>query len=129
MKTECTEVEGVFQALGKREIVANFNGGSITSDGGALLLREFDNRTAILKRFAECFTDYRDPRRVEHDVLSLVSQRVFGLVLGYEDLCDHDELSKDQMLAVAVGKTDPTGKGRKSQRDKWRPLAGKSTLN
>lgn len=61
--------------------------------------------------------------------MSLVSQRVLGLALGYEDLCDHDELSKDQMLAVAVGKTDPTGKDRKSQRDKGRPLAGKSTLN
>jgi len=129
MKTECTQVKDVFQALGKREIVADFNGGSITSDGGVLLLRELENRTAILSRFAKCFTDYRDPRRVEHDVLSLVSQRVFGLALGYEDLCDHDELSKDQMLAVAVGKSEPTGKDRKSQRDKERPLAGKSTLN
>ncbi len=129
MKTECTQVEGVFQALGKREIKANFDGGSITSDGGALLLRELESRTAILKRFAECFIDYRNPKKIEHDVFSLVSQRVFGLALGYEDLCDHDELSKDQMLAVAVGKIDPTGQDRKSQRDKGRPLAGKSTLN
>jgi hypothetical protein len=129
MKTECTQVKDVFQALGRREIVADFNGGSISSDGGALLLRELENRTAILRRFAGCFIDYRDPKRVEHDVLSLVSQRVLGLALGYEDLCDHDELSKDQMLAIAVGATDPTGKDRKCQRDKGRPLAGKSTLN
>lgn len=61
--------------------------------------------------------------------MSLVSQRVLGLALGYEDLCNHDELAKDRMLAVAVGKTDPTGKDRKSQQDKGKPLAGKSTLN
>lgn len=129
MKTECTKLQTDFQPLGKREIVADFNGGAITSDGGALLLREIEQRTAILKRFANCFTDYRDPKRLEHDVLSLVSQRVFGLALGYEDLNDHDELSKDKMLAVAIGKTDPTGKERKSDKDKGRPLAGKSTLN
>lgn len=129
MKTECTQVQGGFQALGKREIVANFDGGSITSDGGVLLLRELENRTAILNRFAECFTDYRKAERVEHDVLSLVSQRVFGLALGYEDLCDHDELCKDQMLAVAVGKEDPLGQSRTLKRDKGKPLAGKSTLN
>lgn len=129
MKTECTQVTGGFQALGKREIVADFNGGAITSDGGALLLREVENRTVILKRFAECFTDYRDPKRIEHGVLSLVSQRVLGLALGYEDLCDHDELAKDKMLAVAVGKEDPTGNDRKDKRDKGKPLAGKSTLN
>lgn len=129
MKTECTKLRADFQPLGKREIVADFDGGAITSDGGALLLREIEKRTAILKRFATCFTDYRDPKRLEHDVLSLVSQRVFGLALGYEDLNDHDELSKDKMLAVAIGKTDPTGNTRKSDKDKGRPLAGKSTLN
>lgn len=129
MKTQCTQVEGGFQALGKRDIVADFNGGAITSDGGALLLREVENRTAILKRFSECFRDYREPKRTEHDVLSLVSQRVIGLALGYEDLCDHDELCKDHMLAIAVGKKDPLGNNRKSKKDKGKPLAGKSTLN
>ena len=118
MKTECTKLRADFQPLGKREIVADFDGGAITSDGGALLLREIEKRTAILKRFATCFTDYRDPKRLEHDVLSLVSQRVFGLALGYEDLNDHDELSKDTMLAVAIGKTDPTGNTRRSDKDK-----------
>ncbi|BCL59463.1 hypothetical protein DGMP_01560 [Desulfomarina profundi] len=129
MKTECTQIKSRFQALGKREIRADFDGGSISSDGGALLLREVEKRTAIVRRFAECFTDFRDPRRIEHDVVSLVSQRVFGLALGYEDLNDHDELSKDQMLAVAVGKSDPTGNDRKSLKDKGKPLAQKSTLN
>ncbi len=82
------------------------------------MLCELESPTAILKRFAECFTDYCDPKKIEHDVFSLVSQRVFGLALRYEDLCDHDALSKDHMLAVAIGKIDPTGQDRKSQRDK-----------
>lgn len=129
MKTECTQQRVEFQALGKREIVADFNGGEISSDGGALLLREVERQTSVLAKFAECFTDHRDPDRIEHSVLSLVSQRVFGLALGYEDLCDHDDLSKDQLLAVAVGKEDPTGSDRRSEKDKGRPLAGKSTLN
>jgi hypothetical protein len=129
MKTEYTRNYNSFQALGKREIVADFSGGTITSDGGGLLLREVEQRTGILQRFAECFTDYRDEKRIEHNILSLVSQRVIGLALGYEDLNDHDHLAKDQMLAIAVGKTDPTGMDRKSVQDKGKPLAGKSTLN
>jgi len=129
MKTECTRKYDSFQALGRREIVAEFNGGTITSDGGSLLLREVEQRTAILSRFADSFTDYRDANRIEHSVLSLVSQRVIGLALGYEDLNDHDHLAKDQMLAIAVGKSDPTGMDRKSEQDKGKPLAGKSTLN
>jgi len=110
MKTECTRKYDSFQALGRREIVAELNGGTITSDGGSLLLREVEQRTAILSRFADSFTDYRDENRIAHSVLSLVSQRVIGLALGYEDLNDHDHLAKDQMLAIAVGKNDPTGK-------------------
>jgi len=129
MKTECTRIYNSFQALGRREIVADFSGGTITSDGGGLLLREVEQRTGILQRFAKCFTDYRDEKRIEHSVLSLVSQRVIGLALGYEDLNDHDHLAKDQMLAIAVGKTDPTGMSRKCEQDKGKPLAGKSTLN
>jgi len=129
MKTECTRKYDRFQALGRREIVAEFNGGMITSDGGSLLLREVEQRTAILSRFSKSFTDYRDERRIEHSVLSLVSQRVIGLALGYEDLNDHDHLAKDQMIAIAVGKSDPTGMNRKSELDRGKPLAGKSTLN
>ena len=129
MRTECTKSYRTFQALGRREIVADFSGGTITSDGGALLLREVEQRTAVLHRFAQCFTDYRQENRIEHDVLSLVSQRVIGLALGYEDLNDHDQLAQDQMLAIAVGKRDPTGMDRLSEKDKGKPLAGKSTLN
>ncbi len=82
MNTECTKGYGSFQALGRREIVADFSGGTITSDGGALLLREVEQRTSILQRFAQCFTGYRDEKRIEHSVLTLVSQRVIGLALG-----------------------------------------------
>jgi len=129
MKTECTRIYNSFQALGRREIVADFSGGTITSDGGSLLLREVEQHTGILQRFAKCFTDYRDEKRIEHSVVSLVSQRVIGLALGYEDLKDHDHLAKDQMLAIAVGKTDSTGMNRKLKKNKGKPLAGKSTLN
>ena len=129
MKTECTKQYSSFQALEKRKIVADFSGGTITSDGGGLLLREVEKRSGILNRFAKCFTDHRDQRRIEHSVLSLVSQRVFGLALGYEDLNDHDQLASDKLLAVIVGKSDPTGNNRKDKRDRGKPLAGKSTLN
>jgi len=129
MKTECTKKRYLFQALGRREILADFNGGTITSDGGGLLLREVEKRTNILDRFAKCFTDHRKQDLIEHSVLDLVSQRVFAIALGYEDLNDHDELSSDQLLAVMVGKSDPTGEYRLLQRDKGHALAGKSTLN
>ena len=129
MKTECTKKRYHFQALGRRDIVADFSGGTITSDGGGLLLREVEKRTNILDRFAKCFIDHRDQERIEHTVQELISQRVYGLALGYEDLNDHDDLSRDKLLAVMVGKADPTGSYRELKRDRDKPLAGKSTLN
>jgi hypothetical protein len=104
-------------------------GGDISSDGGALLLREVEERTGLLRQFAACFVDHRDPDLIEHTVAELVAQRVYGLALGYEDLCDHDDLRRDPLLAVLVGKTDPTGQDRARVRDRGQPLAGKSTLN
>lgn len=83
----------------------------------------------MLSRAAECFSDYRDPGRVEHTIEELLRQRVFGLALGYEDLNDHDELRVDPALAAAVGKADPSGDERPRERDRGKPLAGKSTLN
>lgn len=83
----------------------------------------------MLRQFAECFTDHRDPRRIEHTVLELVAQRVYGLTLGYEDLNDHDDLRHDPLLAVLVGKDDLAGQHRKRGRDRGKALAGKSTLN
>jgi hypothetical protein len=129
MSTECNAREFDFQALGSRAVTARFDGGAITSDAGGLLLREVEAKTGILRRFAACFTDYRDPERVEHSVGELVAQRVFALALGYEDLNDHDALRYDPLLGVLVGKDDPTGQGRRRREDRGKSLAGKSTLN
>ena len=118
MTTECSQIGFEFHSLKNRAIRAQFDGGAITSDGGGLLLREVEKRTGILRRFATCFTDYRNPDLIEHRVEELVAQRVYGLALGYEDLNDHDELRKDPLLAVLVEKSDPS-----------ETLAGKSTLN
>jgi hypothetical protein len=110
-------------------VVADFSGGRITSDAGGLLLREVAEGARILHGFAKCFEDFRDPNLIEHSVLELVSQRVYGLALGYEDVVDHDDLRNDALLATLVGKTDPTGADRVRVRDRGFPLAGKSTLN
>jgi hypothetical protein len=129
MTTECNTREFAFQGLGSRAVTARFDGGAITSDAGALLLREVEAKTGILQRFAACFTDHRDPDRVEHTLPELIAQRVYGLALGYEDLNDHDTLRHDPLLAVLVGKADPTGQGRRRNEDRGKSLAGKSTLN
>src|SRR3989441_911144 len=129
LMTECKPKPVEFHALGSREVVAHFDGGDITSDAGGLMLREVEQRTGILKRFAACFTDYRNPEAIEHPVEDLVAQRVYGLCLGYEDLNDHDQLRADPLLAVMVGKRDPQGQERREARDRGKALAGKSTLN
>ncbi len=108
---------------------SNFSGGKITSDGGGLLLREVEERRRVIGRFAECFTDHRDERSIEHTTQELVAQRVYGIALGYEDLNDHDVLRQDPLLAVLVGKSDPNGEERARERDRGKALAGKSTLN
>ena len=129
MKTECQNQWFELQPLGRREVVAEFNGGTITSDAGGVLLREVEERTGLIARFAACFDDHRDPDKIEHPVLDLLKQRIFGLCLGYEDLNDHDTLRRDPLLAVLVGKDDPTGQDRVDAKDRGCPLAGKSTLN
>jgi hypothetical protein len=110
-------------------VEAAFDAGHVTSDAGGLLLREIDSSTRMMERIAVCFTDERDPARSEHSVFSLVAQRIYGLALGYEDLNDHDQLRRDPLLAVLVGKVDPTGQDRIRERDRGCALAGKSTLN
>ncbi len=127
--TQCTPNDLLFQSLGSREVVARFDGGLITSDAGALLLREVEAKFRFIQQFAACFTDHRDPDLVEHTLTDLLKQRIFGLCLGYEDLNDHDRLRCDPLLAVLVGKEDPLGQARPRQRDKGKALAGKSTLN
>ena len=110
MTTECNQFVFGFHPQKRREIRAQFDGGAITSDGGGLLLREVEKRIGILRHFAACFTDYRNPDLIEHPVKELVAQRVYGLALGYEDLNDHEELRNDPLLAVLVEKSDPRTK-------------------
>ena len=129
MRTQCTTDRLTFQPLGRREVVGAFDGGTITSDAGGLLLREVEGRTGIIRQFAACFLDHRDPELIEHRVEELVGQRVYALALGYEDLNDHDRLRLDPLLATLVGKQDPTGQDRRRERDRGKPLAGKSRLN
>ena len=123
MQTECTPKLLDFEAVERRSVVACFDGGNITSNAGALLLGQVDRGLGLVRRFAACFIDRRDPRYVEHQVDTLVGQRIFGLALGYEDLNDHDELRKDPTFAVLAGKLSPV------LRTDCEPLAGKSTLN
>jgi hypothetical protein len=127
--TECTSPGLAFPSLAQRDVVARFDGGTISSDGGALLLAEVEAKTHILQQLTTCFTDHRDPDLIEHSVAELLAQRVYGLALGYEDLNDHDTLRGDPLLATVVGKDDPTGADRLRAADHGKPLAGKSTLN
>lgn len=107
-----------FQGLGKRGVIADFNGGSITSDGGALLLREADLAFGITEMLESCFTDRRDPSLSAHSLLQILRQRIYGIALGYEDLSDHDTLRSDPFFTALVGREEPD-----------QALAGKSTLN
>jgi len=129
MKTQCSQQTFTFQPLGRRDVVARFDGGRVTSDGGGVLLRQIEERFGFIERFARCFSDHRDPELVEHSLSDLLKQRLFGLCLGYEDLNDHDWLRHDVMLAVLVGKEEPEGHHRRQRRDRGKALAGKSTLN
>jgi hypothetical protein len=116
--TECTQTKFTFQAHFSRQVTGQFNGSTMTSDAGGLLLRETDRRLNLLPRLAQCFLDGRDPARVQHSVMEMISQRVSALALGYEDLNDHEQLRQDPILKLLAG-----------QEDLEQPLAGKSTLN
>src|SRR3954449_11939916 len=129
MTTQCTSSYLDFPMVGPRQVLADFDGGDISSDGGALLLRETERLTGGVRQFAACFTDHRNPDLIEHTVEALIARRVYALAPGYEDLNDHDDLRTDPLLATVVGKPDPTGRTRQRKRDRGKALAGKSTLN
>jgi len=116
--TECNQSSFGFEGLGSREIVARFDGGTITSDGGAFLLRQTDKRLNLLARLAECFLDGRKQDLVEHPIAEMLAQRIYGLALGYEDINDHEQLRKDPVFGILAGREELN-----------EPLAGKSTLN
>src|SRR5271167_1951305 len=122
MPTECSAGQLEFEAFGSRRVTASFDGGAITSNAGALLLRQIDHTIGLSREAAACFTDGRDQDQVEHSLETLVAQRVHGLALGYEDLNDHDELRHDPVLGLLSGKVE-------AKRSDCAALAGKSTLN
>src|SRR6202161_4716154 len=122
MPTDCNPALFEFPPVEGRPVVARFDGGAITSDAGALLLGKTDRSCRLTERFASCFADARAAELVEHQVETMVMQRVVGIALGYEDLNDHDELRHDPVLAVLASKLE-------AQRSDCAPLAGKSTLN
>ena len=122
MQTECSAEPSLFGRVEGRPVVAEFDGGALTSDAGGLLLGAADRRLDLVRRLAECFRDARDPRFIEHSVATLVGQRVFGIALGYEDLNDHDDLRHDPVMATLAGKLE-------ARREDCAPVAGKSTLN
>jgi len=116
--TECIQSSFGFKACGSREIVARFDGGTISSDSGAFLLRETDRRLNLLPRMAGCFLDGRNQARIDHSILEMLSQRIYGLALGYEDINDHEQLRTDPVFGILAGREELD-----------EPLAGKSTLN
>jgi len=117
MTTECIQDELQFQAYGKKNVVVTHDGEITSSDGGLILLRQIEKKYSIIKRLARCFKDKRNQKKISHTLTTLLTQRIFGLCQGYEDLNDHDEWRKDPLLGLACGKEENEF------------AAGKSTLN
>jgi hypothetical protein len=122
MPTECSRDLFGYEVVEGRQVVAAFDGGQVTSDGGGLLLGAANRALGLVRRLAGCFTDGRAPALVEHTVETMLMQRICGIALGYEDLVDHDQLRHDPVLAALAGKLE-------ARRKDCAPLAGKSTLN
>ena len=116
--TECNQETFAFTVHFSRRVEAGFTAGQVSTDGGALLLREVDRKINLLGRLAGCFQDRRMPLLVKHQLPQMLAQRIYGLALGYEDLNDHEQLRSDPLLGVLSGKPELDS-----------PLAGKSTLN
>jgi hypothetical protein len=108
-----------FQEVNGKRVEAKFDGGMVTTEAGALLVREVCERRGIFTRLARCFKDFRNEDAIEHTLQALLEQRIYGLVCGYEDLNDHDRLRVDPAFQVLVGKEPELGP----------KLAGRNTLN
>jgi hypothetical protein len=122
MQTQCISEQFAFEGFDGRRVEAAFDGGAVTSDAGALLLREVDRAIGLIDQVAACFRDGRDPGRVVHSLKTLIGQRIIGLALGYEDVNDHDALRFDPVLALFSDRLGP-------RRSDCAALGGKSTLN
>jgi len=90
--TECNQKEFAFAPHFSQQVSARFSERQLSTEGGALLLRETDGKIGLLARVSKCFSDYRHPGLIEHALGELLAQRIYGLALGYEDLNDHEEL-------------------------------------
>ena len=128
-RTDCNHQPLLFQDLGTRKVVADFSGGTLSSDGGARLLREVNHRLGVARELAQCFDDQRDRRFVDHPLEGLLLQRLECLALGYEDLNNHDQLRHDPLLAVACDKIDPLGQDRFFTDNRGAALAAPATLH
>ena len=116
--TQCTDKTLAFSSLKRQQIIVDFNGGRLTSDAGALLLREVDRRIGLTQALADCIADPRDPAKITHQLRTMLAQRIFGIAMGYEDLNDHETLRDDPLMALlAEQRPDPD-----------EPLASPSTL-
>ena len=102
MRTECLQESFSFTAHFSRRVEAEFSAGRVSSDGGALLLREAEHRIDLLGRLAGCFIDGRAPMLVKHRLSEMPAQRICGQALGHEDLCDHEQLRNDPLLACSA---------------------------
>jgi len=122
MQTQCNAEQLQFSCVERRRVVAAFDGGTVSSDAGALLLGKADEAIGLIDRLAGCFSDYRKPELIEHTVRTMIGQRVFGIALGYEDLNDHEQLRHDPVFGALLGKLQ-------AKRSDCAALAGKSTLN
>lgn len=127
--TDCKDQPLLFQDLGSRQVVADFSGGTLSSDGGVLLLRQVDRSLGLTQALAQCFGDERQQVFVDHSVRQLLTQRLYGLALGYEDVNDHAQLRRDPLLAAACDKLDPLGQDRFNPSHRGLALAGPATLN
>jgi len=127
--TDCKGQSLLFQDLGSRQVVADFSGGALSSDGGVLLLQQVDANLGLTLALAECFEDCRQQVYVDHSVRQLLAQRIYGMALGYEDINDHDQLRRDPLLAAACEKRDPLGRDRFNPADRGIALAASATLN
>ncbi len=116
--TKCNSQPLLFSSLGRKNIQADFNGGHLTSDAGAALLREVDKRIGLIDAVTDCIGDPRQPAKITHDIRTMPAQRIFGIAMGYEDLNDHDSLRNDPLLQL-VAERDI---------DAEQPLASASTL-
>jgi hypothetical protein len=121
-KNHCIPEQFVFGQVESCPVVVNFKGEPVTSDAGLTLIAELDRKRQITSRLAACFKDYREPNKILHPVKSLIAQRIYGLIMGYEDINDHETLRHDPIFALAVGKAI-------NLEEESITLAGKSTLN